>query len=152
MPTANPSHAPISIRKAAKADAPALVTILEGIAAERVHSAIDVPWTDEKERKYLGSLSAREGVHLAETAPGNVVGFQVLDLWAPTLSSMRHVAQLGTFLLPEWRRQGIGRELFSTTAASPEKPRIRSLLSRYARRIYRRRRFISDWDSVRVDV
>ena len=28
---------------------------------------------------------------------------------------MKHVAQLGTFLLSEWRRRGVGKALFKTT-------------------------------------
>ena len=28
---------------------------------------------------------------------------------------MLHVAQVGTFLVPEWRRRGVGRVLFGTT-------------------------------------
>jgi L-amino acid N-acyltransferase YncA len=117
MPTAKSPNPSISIRKATEADAPGLIAILQGISAERVHSAIDVVWPVEKERMYLASLSDRQVVHVATAASGQIVGFQVLDLWAPTLSSMKHVAQLGTFLIPEWRRRGVGRLLFGTTEA-----------------------------------
>jgi ribosomal protein S18 acetylase RimI-like enzyme len=117
MPSAKPPHPSVTIRKATEADAFGLVVILEGISAERVHSAIDVAWSLEKERQYLASLSDRELAHVAVTASGQIVGFQVLDLWAPTLTSMSHVAQVGTFLIPEWRRHGVGRLLFGTTEA-----------------------------------
>lgn len=110
-----PVDPPITIRKATEADAPGLVAILQGIAAERIHSAIDVVWPVEKQRMYLASLSVRETVHIAIARSGHMVGFQVLDLWAPTISSMQHVAQIGTFLIPEWRRRGVGRLLFKTT-------------------------------------
>ena len=117
MPTAKTPTPSITVRKATEADAPGLVAIVQAIAAERIHSAIDVPWTVKEERKYIASLSNREAVHVAVTTSGQIVGFQSLDLWAPTLKSMMHVAQLGTFLLPEWRRRGVGRLLFRTTEA-----------------------------------
>lgn len=88
---------------------------MEGIAAERVHSAIERPWTVEEQRRYLESLSAREAFHVAVAGSGRVVGYQSLDLYAPVLSSMAHVAQLGTFLMPEWRRRGVGHALFQET-------------------------------------
>src|SRR5207237_1400169 len=31
------------------------------------------------------------------------------------ITSMKQVAQLGTFLMPDWRRRGVGRLLFRTT-------------------------------------
>lgn len=117
MPTAKATHHSVIIRKATEADAPGLVAILHGIAAERVHSAIDVVWPVEEQRMSLASLSDREAVHIAVTPSGQIVGFQTLDLWAPTLTSMAHVAQLGTFLIPEWRRRGVGRLLFRATEA-----------------------------------
>ena len=52
---------------------------------------------------------------MAITASGHVVGYQSLDLYSPILSSMAHVGQLGTFLLPEWRRRGVGLALFDAT-------------------------------------
>ena len=52
---------------------------------------------------------------MAETEAGIIAGVQSLDLWAASIQSMRHVAQLGTFLLPEWRGLGIGRRLFQAT-------------------------------------
>jgi ribosomal protein S18 acetylase RimI-like enzyme len=90
--------------------------IFRTIAAGRVYSAIDTPWTAERQRNYISSLSPREVIHVAVAETGEVVGLQTLDLWAPTLASMAHVAQLGTFLLPEWRRCGIGQALFRATA------------------------------------
>ena len=51
-------------------------------------------------------------MQVAETEGHVVIGYQTLELWAPTLDSMAHVGQIGTFLRPEWRRQGIGEALF----------------------------------------
>ena len=103
------------IRKASVEDAEGIARVLKQIASERVHSAIERPWPVEQQRHYLESLSAREAFHVAVDASGEVVGYQTLDLWSPLLSSMMHVGQLGTFVLPEWRRRGIGHALFQTS-------------------------------------
>src|SRR6266849_3643261 len=108
---------PILIRRASARDAPGIVTVLQGIASERVHSAIERPWTVEQQRRYLQSLSAREVFHIAVAGSEKVVGYQSLDLFSPILGSMAHVAQLGTFLVPEWRRRGVGYALFQQTAS-----------------------------------
>jgi L-amino acid N-acyltransferase YncA len=115
MPSAKSSSPSITIRKATEIDAAKLVAILEGIAAERVYSAIDVVWSAEKQRTYLASLSDREVVHVAVIESVKIIGFQVLDLWASTISSMQHVAQIGTFLIPEFRMRGVGKLLFKAT-------------------------------------
>lgn len=91
--------------------------MLAVIAAERVYSAIDGAWTAEEERRYVESLSQREAVHVAVDASQGIVGLQSLDLWSPLLSSMAHVGQVGTFLLPEWRGRGVGRQLWNATAS-----------------------------------
>ena len=114
-PPVRPAPADFHIRKAVADDAPGIVAVLEGIAAERIHSAIERAWTVEGQRRYLESLSAREAFHVAIDESGKVVGCQSLDLYAPVLSSMAHVGQLGTFLMPEWRRRGVGHALFQET-------------------------------------
>jgi RimJ/RimL family protein N-acetyltransferase len=91
--------------------------VLAVIAAERIHSAIDRAWTVDEERRYIQSLSPREAVHVAVDDTQGVVGLQILDLWSPILNSMAHVAQIGTFLLPEWRGRGVGRQLWTATLA-----------------------------------
>ena len=105
------------IRRANEDDAAGIMTVLEKVASERIYSAIDQPWTVEQERKYLRSLSSREATQVAVIASGQIIGFQNLDLWASSVNSMRHVGQLGTFLLPEWRRQSVGKALFQVTQA-----------------------------------
>ena len=104
-----------AIRTATAADAQAIITILQGIASERTYTAITVPWSADKQRQYLASLSAREVIHVAETISRAIIGYQTLQLWAPTLDSMAHVGQVGTFLTPEWRRRGVGEKLFRAT-------------------------------------
>lgn len=103
------------------------MAVVEVVAAERIHSAIDRAWTLEQERHYLESLSARETLHVAGDRAQGIVGFQSLDLWSPVLTSMAHVGQLGTFILPEWRGLGIGRLLWSATESFARKADYRKL-------------------------
>jgi L-amino acid N-acyltransferase YncA len=116
------------IRKASVADVGGIVNVLQTVASERVHSAIEQPWPVEQQRKYLESLSAREAFHVAADASGEVVGYQSLDLWSPLLSSMLHVGQLGTFLLPEWRRRGVGHALFDASRSFARSSGYRKLV------------------------
>jgi ribosomal protein S18 acetylase RimI-like enzyme len=107
---------PITILRATPEDAARVVAVWRAIVAEKIYSAIDCPFTIEREREYLASLSVREGLFLAETAD-RVVGFQSLDQWTKLFRSMDHVAQLGTFMLREWRGCGVGTRLAAHTFA-----------------------------------
>jgi L-amino acid N-acyltransferase YncA len=107
---------PFSIRLATEADSAAIIAILEGIAKERIYTAINKPWSAGRQRRHFASLSAREAIHVAETERDGLVGYQTLELWAPTLDSMAHAGQIGTFLRPEWRGRGIGVALFQYAA------------------------------------
>lgn len=106
----------ITLRRATPDDAASISAIWQAIAAERIYSAIDRPFTIEEERAYIQSLSEREGIFLAES-DGQVIGFQSLDLWAKTIRSMDHVGQLGTFVRREWRGHHIGQQLAAHTFA-----------------------------------
>src|SRR5229473_3128873 len=105
----------ITVRRGTTDDARRIVAVWQAIVAEKIYSAIDCPFTIEREREYLKSLSAREGMFLAETAEGQVVGFQSLDQWTKLFRSMDHVGQLGTHILREWRGQGVGKQLSAHT-------------------------------------
>ncbi len=105
------------IRKATGEDAAGISAVLATITSERIHSAIDQPWKVDQQRSYIDSLSPREAFHVAVSDSGEIGGFQSLDLWSPVLSSMSHVGQLGTFLMPRWRRCGAGRALWKHTEA-----------------------------------
>jgi ribosomal protein S18 acetylase RimI-like enzyme len=105
----------VQIRRASPLDASGIVNVLEAVATERVHTAIDKVWTVDQETHYLESLSQREAFHIAVDQWGGIVGFQSLDLWSSLLQSMAHVGQVGTFLLPMWRGQGVGRKLWNAT-------------------------------------
>jgi GNAT superfamily N-acetyltransferase len=104
------------IRHATGEDAHGISAVWEAIVAERDHSAVDRAFSPQEERAYIESLSPREAVFVAEVA-SHIVGFQSLDLWVRYLSSMDHVGQLGTFVLKDWRGQGIGRQLAERTFA-----------------------------------
>jgi ribosomal protein S18 acetylase RimI-like enzyme len=111
MNPASMTGTPFVIRMAFESDAEAIIAILEGVAAERIHTAIHNPWSADQQRRFMARLSSREAVHLAESETGVVVGYQTLELWA----SMAHVGQLGTFLSADWRRRGVGEALFRRT-------------------------------------
>jgi ribosomal protein S18 acetylase RimI-like enzyme len=132
------------IRMASPADAAGIVRVLEVIVAERIHSAIERVWSADRETRYLESLSTREAVHVAIDNQQGIVGFQSVDLWSPLLTSMAHVGQVGTFLLPEWRGQGLGRRMWSATEAFARQAGYRKLAIQVrasnsaAQRFYRR--------------
>jgi ribosomal protein S18 acetylase RimI-like enzyme len=107
----------VGIRRASAQDARGILAVLQAITSERVHSAIERPWDIDQQLRYMNSLSVREAFHVAVVDSGQIVGYQSLDLYSTLLSSMAHVGQLGTFLLPEWRGRGVGRALFRETCS-----------------------------------
>ena len=104
----------IHVRCATADDAEAICAIWETVCAERVYTAVNRPFTPQQEREYIASLSDREGIFLAEIG-GQVAGFQTLELWAKYTDSFDHVGGMGTLILPEWRRKGVGRALAEHT-------------------------------------
>jgi RimJ/RimL family protein N-acetyltransferase len=103
------------VRRASAEDAEGIARILDAVTAERIHSAIDRAWPADQQRAYLASLSPREAFHVAVAPSGELVGYQSLDLFSSILPTMAHVGSVGTFLLPGWRRRGVGRVLFAAT-------------------------------------
>jgi len=63
----------------------------------------------------MESLGPRGVIHVAADETGAIVGLQILELWSPVLTSMAHVGQVGTFILPAWRSRGAGRQLWDVT-------------------------------------
>lgn len=106
----------ISIRKATAQDAEEVSNIWATICSERIYSAVTKPFTPQQERKYISSLSDREGIFVAELK-GQIIGFQSLDKWAEYSDSFDHVGVIGTFIIPEWRKKGIGTQLAKETFA-----------------------------------
>jgi len=103
------------IRQAVPDDAEGIAKVMHTVVAERVHSAIDRAWTADEERRYLSSLASREAFHVAIAGSGQIVGCQSLERYSTVLRTMAHVAQVGTFVLPAWRGQGVGPALFELT-------------------------------------
>lgn len=103
------------IRRAVPDDAGGIASLMDAVVSERRHSAIDRAWTADQERRYLASLSGREAFHVAIADSGQVIGCQSLELYSPVLTTMSHVGQVGTFVLPAWRGRGIGPALFAAT-------------------------------------
>jgi ribosomal protein S18 acetylase RimI-like enzyme len=104
----------ITIRRATPGDARTISAVWEIVCAERVYTAVNRPFSPQQEQDYFASLSDREGIFLADV-DGRAVGFQSLDLWAKYTDSFAHVGVMGTIILPEWRRKGIGRRLAEHT-------------------------------------
>ena len=98
------------------------------IVAERVHSAIDRAWTPAEQRAYIASRSPREALHVAVDATGQIVASQSLDLYSNVLESTAHVAQLGTFVRPEWRGRGVGQALFDASRRFAESAGYRKIV------------------------
>jgi L-amino acid N-acyltransferase YncA len=99
-----------SIRKATLNDANQISVIWSVICAERIYTAVNIPFSPEQERQYISSLTHREAIFIAEKSD-QIIGFQSLDLWAKYTDSFDHVGVVGTFILPEWRQKSIGTEL-----------------------------------------
>lgn len=119
----------MTIRQATKADAKAISELIAAIADERIHTAIDKPFTPEEEAAYIANLSPREAIFLAETEHGRLTGLQTLEQWAATINSMRHVAQIGTFIAKDYRRHHLGHQLFQATKAFAQSQNYKKLLA-----------------------
>ena len=104
-----------SVRAATPEDAEQLIAVLEEVASERVYTAITKPWSAAEQRRHMTAFSLRERIHVAVSDRQTVVGYQILELWAPSIASMAHVGQIGTFVAAAWRGNGIGYSLFQNT-------------------------------------
>jgi RimJ/RimL family protein N-acetyltransferase len=105
------------IRRATPEDGAATSRLLEVIVSERIYSAIDRAWTADEQAAYIRDLGDDEVLHVAVDSSGRIIGTQSLSRHSSGLASMRHVASMGTFILPEWRGRGVGRALFEATRA-----------------------------------
>jgi len=104
----------IRIRKAVPEDAASVAEVLNSVIAERRYSALDTPFSVEEERSFIASLGPREAMFMAEVN-GQIVGVQTIDGYAKYTGSMQHVGIMGTFVLRDHRRKGIGQTLVERT-------------------------------------
>jgi dephospho-CoA kinase len=103
----------VTIRAARRGDpedAAGAAAVLNSVIAERRYTAMAGHWTPEAEQTYIDSLGPRSELYLAEIA-GHIVGLQSIEPFAAYPSAMDHVAIMGTQILAEYRRRGIGRRL-----------------------------------------
>jgi L-amino acid N-acyltransferase YncA len=104
------------VRRDDLTDAAGVAAVLNSVIAEGRYTALAGHWTPEAEQAFLQSLGPRSEVFVAETA-GRIVGFQVVEPFVTYPSGMDHVAHFGTYVLAEFRKQGIGRRLAGATLA-----------------------------------
>lgn len=100
----------ILIRKATVDDARQVADVMNSVIAEGKHTIFDRPFSVEEETKFISSLGSRSALHVAEIA-GKIAGVQSIDLLTELATSVQHVATMGTWLLLNYRRLGIGRSL-----------------------------------------
>ncbi|BDC50369.1 hypothetical protein F183_A26850 [Bryobacterales bacterium F-183] len=105
------------IRKAIPEDAQGITDVVSEVARERIHSAITDGWPTKKQREFILGQTAREAVFVAIGDDGQVIGCQFLDLYSAILPSMSHVAAIGTFVRPQFRGSGLGKQLWRATKA-----------------------------------
>jgi L-amino acid N-acyltransferase YncA len=106
----------VSIRDATPADAAGIVAILNPIIEARIYTAFDAPFSVETEREYLTRFPSRGVWKVAiRGSDGRMVGFQVMEPFAPFSRAFDHVGTLGTYVDLDCRRQGIASRLFGVT-------------------------------------
>jgi ribosomal protein S18 acetylase RimI-like enzyme len=111
-----PTLTPILIRRATVADAPGVAAVLNAVIAEGGCTLFDKPFSDAEEEAFIASLGDRAALHVA-VAHESIVGVQCVDRFATYADSVRHIAHIGTWLLPACRGQGIGKRLWSESFA-----------------------------------
>ena len=104
----------VTIRRATVDDAAGVLHVLNTIVRERRLTALDRVLTLEEEREFLQRRGPRDAIFVAEW-DGRIISFQGIDPFMPDIASMAHVAQMGTYVLPTYRGQGIGRRLFEAS-------------------------------------
>ena len=106
----------VSIRKATVDDAPAVAAVINAVIAEGRYTLFDRPFSDEEERTFIASLGDRSVLHVA-VAHDSIIGVQCVDRFATFADSVSHIAHIGTWLLPEVRGEGVGKQLWSQSLA-----------------------------------
>jgi L-amino acid N-acyltransferase YncA len=104
------------VRRNDLADAAGMAGVLNGVITEGRYTALAGDWTPEAELAFLQSLGPRSEVFVAEV-DGCIAGFQVIEPFVSYTPTMDHVAHMGTYVLAEYRRRGLGRRLAAATLA-----------------------------------
>jgi len=95
------------IRKATPDDAKAVADVLNSVIHERQYTVFTRPFTEGEERSFISSLGERSAIFVAEVNH-QIVGIQVIDLLVTYTDSMKHIATMGTWILPDFRGRKIG--------------------------------------------
>jgi L-amino acid N-acyltransferase YncA len=97
-------------------DAAGIAHVLNSVIAEGAYTALTGHWTPQAELAFLQGLGPRSEIFVAE-ATGHILAFQVIEPFVTYTSTMDHVCHLGTYVLADLQRQGIGRRLAEATLA-----------------------------------
>ena len=108
----------VRVRRATPADATGVARVLNEAIADGRFTILDRSFPVEDEAAYIAALGPRGFVHVAETPEGEIVGAQTIAPLDDDVASQRHVATMGTWVLADWRRRGVGRRLFAAGAAA----------------------------------
>src|SRR3972149_11006230 len=92
--------------QATQDDAQAGAAVINAVVQEPNPVAFEGPVTAEQVRTWLGRLGGEGGIFLCEVG-GKVAGFSALDF----NTQEPDTATLGVWLLPEYRRRGLGTAL-----------------------------------------
>ncbi len=106
----------LSIRDVGPDDAEAVLQILNPIIEARTYTALERPYTVAEERAFIAEPPPRRIWKAAiGKGDGRMLGYQILEPFAPYTAAFDHVATIGTFVDLSLRRQGIARRLFAAT-------------------------------------
>ncbi len=105
----------VEIRRARESDAESIRAAVRAVAQEKWYLATVEGFSLEETRSFLKRIVEGNLPQVTAVAGDTVVGG--CDILPNSAAGFRHVARLGMYVLPEWRRQGIGRRLLDACLA-----------------------------------
>ena len=117
----------VTIRRMRVDDADGIANILNQIIEKGGMTVINGPLTSWGERAFLRRFS-KKGIFYVALTP-KLVGFQVLEPFAPYSKAFDHVATMGTYISLEERRKGIGAELSRRTLEDARKAGFEKIIT-----------------------
>ncbi len=104
----------VTIRRATVSDAQGVVDVINSIIEEGGLTSLYPALTVEQEEAFIEGLGPRSAMLVAEVG-GEILGVQTVEPFAPFTRAMDHVAVMGTYVYRNFRRQGVGAQLFART-------------------------------------